>query len=109
MANSVTIEEAPPKPAKRSFFKKPSWATAEAKTESPQAPIDVFSHSSESFAEIIAEQERRKKAKLRKQQETRKRKENEGRESKKQRISTEAEEDRHSLSPTSSRHRSSKE
>jgi hypothetical protein len=109
MANSATTEEAPPKPAKRSFFKKPSWATAEAKSESPQTPIDVFSHSSESFAEIIAEQERRKKAKLRKQQETRKRKENEGRESKKRRISTEAEEDRHSLSPTSSRHRSSRD
>lgn len=109
MANSATTEEAPTKPAKRSFFKKPSWAAAEAKSESPQTPIDVFSHSSESFAEIIAEQERRKKAKLRKQQEARKRKENEDRESKKQRISTEAEEDQHSLSPTSSRHRSSKE
>ncbi|OCL06548.1 hypothetical protein AOQ84DRAFT_440760 [Glonium stellatum] len=109
MADSATAEEAPSKPAKRSFFKKPSWATAESKSESPQTPIDVFSHSSESFAEIIAEQERRKKAKLRKKQEAQKRKENEGRENKRRRISTEAEEDRHSLSPTSSRRRSSKD
>jgi hypothetical protein len=60
------------KPVKRSFFKKPAWATAdESKAEKPQAEAESFSHASRIFQELV-EQKEKDKAKQKERLERRK-------------------------------------
>lgn len=69
--NAMTRDTAPPSKPKRSFFTKPSWAQTEVKTAPVQDSTDFFSRSAESFAQILAEKEKKRKAKLtRKEAET---------------------------------------
>lgn len=49
-----------------SLFNRPTWAKSQATGEADEPESNIFSHSSRSYRDIIAEQERKKQAKLEK-------------------------------------------
>ncbi|KAF2810231.1 uncharacterized protein BDZ99DRAFT_476416 [Mytilinidion resinicola] len=84
MANAATppLSVQTPKPAKRSFFKRPAWATAEeTKSETPQTGSESFRHSSRVFAEIVEEQKKKDEEKARQKEKEERRKKRKSEES----------------------------
>ncbi|KAK3071855.1 hypothetical protein LTR53_007878 [Teratosphaeriaceae sp. CCFEE 6253] len=57
-----------------SLFNRPAWATTQA-SEDDESSRNIFSHSSHSYAEIVAEEQRTKRAREQKEREKKQRKE----------------------------------